>query len=103
MKIFFYFIDAAVVNAYILYKETNNLAQRKKPLSHLAFRSALANELIGDFCSKLNRGPTPSPKFVVSKSKFKKGAEGLPVMQFNNVTEHMPTAGTSRRLSLIHI
>jgi hypothetical protein len=83
----YYLIDVAIVNSYIFYKET---------MSQLAFRSSLANELIGDFCSKSKRGPSASPK-VVSKAKFRRGRHGNHVMQFSNVTEHMLAASMSWR------
>lgn len=65
LKIFYYFIDAAIVNAYILYKlemRKNN----KKPLHYLIFRSQLADELIGDFMGRKK----VKPKVVVTKKKF---------------------------------
>jgi hypothetical protein len=40
--ILYYLTDAAIVNSYILYKETNALASKNKPMSHLASRSPTA-------------------------------------------------------------
>lgn len=58
MKLFFYFTDAAIVNTYILYLETlKRTNPRKKPLSHLQFRSKLADQLIVQFTSRKRRGP----------------------------------------------
>nr|CAI5859199.1 unnamed protein product [Callosobruchus analis] len=51
MKIFFYFIDVAICNSFVIYKSSVT-ANGKKPISHLVFRSILVNELIGTFSSK---------------------------------------------------
>jgi hypothetical protein len=50
MKIWFYLIDAAIVNSYVIYKDTWRKAHPggTKPMAHLVFRSKLADELIGD-------------------------------------------------------
>lgn len=65
MKIFYYFIDAAIVNAYILYK-LEMTENNKKPVHYLFFRSQLADELIGNFISRKN----VKPKVVITKKKF---------------------------------
>lgn len=50
MKIWFYLIEAAIVNSYIIYKDTWAKAHPggTKPMTHLMFRSKLADELIGE-------------------------------------------------------
>lgn len=50
MKIWFYLIESAIVNSYIVYKDTWTKAYPggTKPMTHLIFRSKLADELIGD-------------------------------------------------------
>lgn len=58
MKLFYYFVDAGIVNTYIFYKETLKYSNpRKKPLTHLQFRSKLADQLIGNFIARRKPGP----------------------------------------------
>lgn len=58
IKLLYYFIDASIVNSYILYKETlKKNYQRKKPMSHLKFRNLLADQLIGNFTVRSKPGP----------------------------------------------
>lgn len=79
MKLFYYFMDAAIVNAFILYKETlKTINPRKKPMSHLQFRSKLANQLIGNFTARRRPGPPTL------------GGE-------NSNATHLPQKTTSRR------
>ncbi|KAJ8892468.1 hypothetical protein PR048_005048 [Dryococelus australis] len=48
IQIFYYILDASIVNSYVLYKETVNISSTKeKPMSQLSFLSAFADELIG--------------------------------------------------------
>eukprot|EP00102_Acyrthosiphon_pisum_P023364 XP_016660574.1 PREDICTED: piggyBac transposable element-derived protein 4-like [Acyrthosiphon pisum] len=54
LKLFYYMIDTAVVNSFILYKESCN-TMKKKYINHLEFRSRLTDELISDFSSRKNR------------------------------------------------
>lgn len=57
IKIFYYSIDCVIVNSYILHRTTTNLSDNTtKPMTHLNFRSKLADQLIGDFCSRKSRG-----------------------------------------------
>lgn len=98
LKFFYYFVDATIVNSYILYK--SGFAQQQpnnKPKSHLIFRSILANQLIGDFSSRKKQGSW----LVVGKNKMKK-LDGRAVVVENtirlmNVGDHLPTHTTSRR------
>jgi hypothetical protein len=58
MRIFYYCVEACIVNSYIVYKTTfSERHPRRKPLSHLKFRSLLAAQLIGSFTSRLKTGP----------------------------------------------
>lgn len=83
IKIFYYLVDATIVNSYILYKETlKNKNASAKPLSALQFRSELANELIGTFIQRKTPGP-PSKKSSIL-----------------NVSAHLPIKGTYRRCVL---
>lgn len=98
LKLFYYFVDATIVNSYILYK--SDFAQRhphNKPKSHLIFRSILANQLIGNFSFRKKTGTW----LVVGKNKMKKvdgravGVENT--IRLINVGDHLPTHTTSRR------
>lgn len=83
LKIFYYLLDAAIVNSYILYKESlkkNNPSA--KPLTALQYRSELANNLIGTFTFRKKSGPPP-----------KKTA-------LSSVGLHLPIKGTYRRCVL---
>jgi hypothetical protein len=58
MRIFYYYVEACIVNSYIVYKPTfSERHPRRKPFSHLKFRSLLASQLIGSFTSRLKTGP----------------------------------------------
>lgn len=60
MKLFYYFVDAGIVNSYILYRETlrsNN--PRRKPMTHLQYRSKLVDQLIVNFTARKRPGPYP--------------------------------------------
>lgn len=98
LKLFYYFVDASIVNSYILYKTgTSTNCARIKPKSHLVFRSILANQLIGDFSSKKMHGSW----LVIGNNKMKK-IDGRSVTVENsvrmaNVGDHFPTHTTSRR------
>lgn len=98
LKLFYYFVDASIVNSYIIYKTTVSQKQpRTKPITHLTFRSILANLLIGEFSSR----KAPGSWLVIGKNKFKK-MEGRATTVENtirlaNVGDHMPTNTTSRR------
>lgn len=105
VKLFYYVLDSAVVNSFILYSETMKLSSTKgtKPMSHLNFRNMLANELIDNYCSKKTRGPKASPKVVISKAKFSRKSTSCTgnvksyVMQLGDVGSHMPAESTPRR------
>ncbi|CAI6372740.1 unnamed protein product [Macrosiphum euphorbiae] len=54
IKLFYYFIDTAIVNFYILYKERCNKA-KKKYVSQLDYRPMLTDTLVNNFsCRKKN-------------------------------------------------
>lgn len=77
MKIFFYLLDAAIINSYLLYKEDMK-KKGQKPMSHLQFRSALANALISSYSCRKRPGP-------------------LRRSNIENIGLHMPIKGTYRR------
>ncbi|KAG5893819.1 hypothetical protein JTB14_018323 [Gonioctena quinquepunctata] len=57
MKLFFYFLDAAVVSSYIMYKtQYKSENHASKCMTHLQFRSCLIDQLIGTFSSIQKRG-----------------------------------------------
>lgn len=72
LKIFYYLLDCAVVNSYIVYREVaKDVLPHAKRLSHLSFRSKLADELISDYMSrKRQSGITNKPKFVADQPHF---------------------------------
>lgn len=82
IKLFYYMVDTAIVNSYILYKESCN-KNKKKYITHLEFRSRLTDELIGNFsCRKKS---TTSPHEQINKKKRKLSTN-------NNFTgvDHLP-------------
>ncbi|KAI4454281.1 piggybac transposable element-derived protein 4 [Holotrichia oblita] len=98
LKIFYFLLDASIVNSYILYKTTLKLSSKKqKPMTHLMFRKTLANELISDFCSRPKKGRRP--EVLVTKNKMYKKQNGtrIAITQLVNVGIHLPVKGTCRR------
>lgn len=98
LKLFYYLVDASIVNSFILYKTGASTSKPPfKPKSHLMFRSMLANQLIGDY----NGRKAQSSWLVIGKNKAKK-EDGRAVsventVRLSNVGEHLPTKTTSRR------
>lgn len=73
MKIFYYLLDCAIVNSNIVYREVaKDVLPNSKILSHLSFRSKLADELIADFTSRKLLSKTKRPKFVTDQPHFPK-------------------------------
>lgn len=87
VKAFYYFLDASIVNSYIICKETMKKKLITKPLSHLMFRSHLADELIGTFCSR------KKPQSVMTKTKFKRSC----FSEVGKPHDHMPVKCKQRR------
>jgi hypothetical protein len=52
--LFFYMLDCAIVNAWLLFHHRDELKQRN--VDQLSFRSALIKELVGDFCGRKRAG-----------------------------------------------
>ncbi|KAL4083594.1 hypothetical protein QTP88_028910 [Uroleucon formosanum] len=65
VKLFYYLLDTSIVNSFLMYKKSCNRHKRKY-MSHLEFRSTLANELISNYSSR--KRPTISPSQKRSKS-----------------------------------
>lgn len=104
MKLFYHFCDTAIVNSFILY--TTQLKLDKdgvKPMSHLLYRSMLANELIAQFSSRKISGP--SSHIPSTKKKAKISGDGRIILQgctsrLQNVGDHMPVSGGYNRCRL---
>lgn len=96
MKIFYYLLDASIVNSYILYKVTSDLHDPKSSkLTHLQFRSALANQLIADYTSRKQPGVRPNIRKKLCKDSGKTVVNDFYKLQ--NIGDHQPTKGTYRR------
>jgi len=65
VKMFYYLLDTSIVNSFLMYKKSCN-SHKTKYMSHLEFRSTLANELISNYSSR--KRPTISPSQKRSKS-----------------------------------
>lgn len=98
LKIFYFLVDASIVNSYILYKTTLKLSNnREKPLTHLIFRKQLADQLIEKFSSRPKKGRKPELMITKNKMYKKANGKGIAVTQLINVGNHLPVKGTSRR------
>lgn len=91
LKIFYYCIDACVVNSYILYKTTlGQINNKAKPLSQLQFRSALATDLVGNYSGRVKHGPTQQ----VGRGRKRNRPDGRPTImnatRLVNVGVHLP-------------
>lgn len=84
LRIFWYLFEAAVINSYILYK------QSKMDCAHSDFRLMLSRALINGFCSRKR-------KATIFKNK-NGGNFGVPSeIRLANVGLHMPIPSTSKR------
>lgn len=98
VKLFYYLIDAAIVNSYLAYKTSLSLHNsRDKGLSHFNFRMLLAEELISNYCTK----KSSQKGVVITKSKTKK-LSGRTIgidssVRKHDVGLHLPIKGTNRR------
>lgn len=86
LKIVYYMLDCCIVNSYICYKEDKK-SKKEKYMSHLYFRSNLANDLIGDFSSRKRKHYNSLVELGTKKSK----------KTFTDVGEHIPIVGSYRR------
>jgi len=68
IKLFYYFIDTAIVNSYILYKESCNKA-KKKYVSQLDYRSMLTDSLVNNFSCRKKTTISPQEKGIGKKFK----------------------------------
>lgn len=104
IKLFYHFCDSAIVNSYILYTTKLKVDEsRTRPMSHLLYRSTLANELIGTFSNRKTTGPL---KHIPStKKKAKISGDGRCIISGNtsrlqNVGIHLPVSGNYNRCRL---
>lgn len=98
MRIFYYVVDACIVNSYILYKSTlKEVLTNRNALTQLKFRSVLANELIGSFCSRIKKGPVAQ----TGKGRKRNHPDGRPTIEnfvrLTNVGDHLPVKGSTYR------
>lgn len=104
VKLFYHFCDATIVNAYIMYTTSVKLNSNKiRPLNQLLFRSTLANELIGEFCSR--KTVAPNKNIPSTKRKPNKTGDGRIILPGNNsrlqnVGNHLPIVGKYNRCRL---
>lgn len=93
LRIFYFFIDAALTNTFILFLSIPRTKNRK--LSHLNFQVAVGNQLIGKFCSRKDKLPTFNLKRARAVTKDFGVSDDI---RLSNVGTHMPKALlTSRR------
>ena len=55
--LFWFLVNSAIVNAYIIYKQVNRRRHSKKRYSHIDFRIELADSLIAGYSSRKRRIP----------------------------------------------
>lgn len=99
MRIFYYCLDACIVNSFLLYKNTlqQSSVKNKKALTHLQFRSILATQLIGDYSSR--QKPCPNSQFGRGRKRNRSDGRGTiqNSIRLNDVGKHLPTKGSRRR------
>lgn len=98
MRIYYYCLDACVVNSYIIYKTTlNQSSDKSKPMSHLEFRSVLASQLIGSYSGRSKPGPISQCGRGRKKNQPEGRSTVYNAMRLNNVGKHLPMIGSRRR------
>lgn len=89
IKLFYYFLDSAVVNSYILH-EQHCKNKRIKAMSHLLFRSSLVNGLIDNFNSRRK----PGRSSAVGRCRKTNRSDGRRTVEntirLSNVGDHLP-------------
>ena len=86
-RVFGYVVEVAALNAYVIQKDGYLPAERKKH-DHLEFRVALAEELIGSFCSHQHIGRPRSH-------------DHQQVLRLDNTQTHLPTIDGSSRMCVV--
>lgn len=86
IKLFYYFFDMAIINAFVIFKEWQKQNNVSKPMTQLQFRSLLVNELIGKFTNK-KRGYQPGLDRNRKKSKVLTVTN---TVRLSDVGSHLP-------------
>ena len=97
LRIFYYFVDSSIVNAFIMYQENCKIQKKKHWMSHLEFRSQLANELIGNYMSRKKSGHSPGNSFARKRKAPTGRRTVVNTLRFTDVGSHLPEVGTRRR------
>lgn len=90
VKIFYFLLDSAIVNAYILYKFESKNHRNKKAMSQLLFRRKLADQLINNFSSRKQ-----TPKGCTKGKKI--SGRNVNEMELSDVGLHLPIPTSCRR------
>lgn len=89
MKLFYYFLESAIVNSFILYSQEC----KKRSInadSHLKFRSKLVNGLISTFSSRDRRGFAPGRSYGRKRNDPAGRKTIINSVRLSNVGSHMP-------------
>lgn len=86
IKLFYYFFDMTIINAFIIFKEVEKQNGVSKPMTQLQFRSLLVNELIGKFINK-KRGYQPG---LGSRRKKSRVLTISNTLRLSDVGSHLP-------------
>lgn len=90
MRIFYFFIDAAITNAYILYTQNSRV---RYPVTNLQFRTMLGRNLVDNFTSR-KRTINSLPTFVTKRptpDSRQKTVYGVPeTLRLADVGTHLP-------------
>lgn len=90
VKLFYYFIDSAIVNSFILHEQYSK-KNKGKGMSHLQFRSSLVNGLIDSYTSRKRRGPPPAAGFHRKRNDPNRKGTVQNTIRLSNVGDHLPT------------
>ena len=94
-RLFYFLVDAALVNAYILHQMF--FAGTQKKMLHIDFQKLVSQHLVANFSSRKKRGA--SSLYYLNK-KFTSGTKAIgvpPEIRFANVGCHFPEEGESYR------
>jgi hypothetical protein len=89
IKLFYYFIESAIVNSFILHEQFCK-KKKVKGFSHLQFRSTLVNGLIDVYSSRKRRGPPPAAGFNRKRNDPKRKGPVQNCIRLSNVGDHLP-------------
>ena len=97
LRIFYYFVDCSIINAFIVYEENCKLQKKKYWMNHLEFRSQLAFELIGNYVSRKKSGYSPGNSHARKRKAPIDRTTVVNTVRFTEVGSHLPEVGTRRR------